>query len=236
MAHDNTLKSDPGAWVRLKNRVRFGLATQELLDRIARFGLVIYPYFIVDEPVRARPELEGMDEGLQTRELQVDDAPLIASLAERTRDEATIRAMMARATCVAIMENDDLLGYSWFTRDQLRGIAGTNPMVELPPDCAYLFDLFVRRSERGRNLAVLLRNAVHKMLAAQGVKHAYSISLAFNRSTRRFKAKLGAVEVELRLFLRLKPFRALDLRLRRKPWLLSTPALHVSLPREIARS
>jgi hypothetical protein len=232
MAHDGTVKAVPNAWVRLKNRFRFGLATQELLDRLARWGIVIYPYFLVDEPVRVRPELDRMEPGLQIRQLRVDEAALIASLPERPRDEAAIRATLRRATCVAILEDGQLLGYCWFARDQVRGMAGTDPMLELPADCAYYFDMFVCRNARGRALAVLLRNHLNRLLMAQGVTHACSISLAFNRSTRRFKAKLDAVEVELRLFLRLKPFAAIDLRLRRTPWRLSTPALLIRHPRE----
>lgn len=222
------------AWARFRNRVRFGLATQEVLDRIARLGLVIYPYFVVEEPVRARRQFEGI-EGLQTRVLHREDVPLLASLPERPRDGASIRALMGEATCVAILENGELLGYSWYRRDFLGSGLVAYRMIALPADCAYLFDMFVCRKARGRNVAALLRNEVHRNLAAQGVKHAFSISLAFNRSTRRFKAKLGAVEVELRLHLRLKPFAGLDFRMRRKPWRLYLPALFLSRPGSSAR-
>jgi len=215
------------AWLRFRNRVRFGLATQEFLDRLAKLGLLIYPYFYVDEPVRAHPRL-GAD--LEARELHEADVPLIAALPERPRDPARIRAVMRVGTCLAIFEHGELVAYSWFRRDYLSGGAGFDRVCALPADCAYLFDAFVCRRARGRNVAVLLRNQVLSRLAEQGVKYAFSISLAFNRSTRRFKSKLGAVEVELRLYLRLKPFSAIDVRLRRSPWRLSSPRLRVSRP------
>jgi GNAT superfamily N-acetyltransferase len=231
MAQD-TVTPDSSAWARFRNRVRFGLATQEVLDRLARRGLVIYPYYFVYEPVRVRPELERLDEGLEFRELGSSDAPLIATLPERPRHEAKVRSLMDHATCIAALERNQLVAYSWYTRDKLRGLAGADPMAALPADCAYLFDMFVCRSVRGRNVAAVLRNHVHRRLAAQGIRHACSISLAFNQSTRRFKAKLGAVEAELRVLLRVKPFAALDVRLWRKPWTLSTPWLHVARVRE----
>jgi hypothetical protein len=213
--------------LRFRNRVRFGLATQEALDRVARLGLVIYPYLYVEEPVRAPPPLEA---GLETRELREADVSLIAELPERPRDPARIRALMGVGTCFAIFENGDLLGYSWFRRDYLSGGAGYDRMCVLPEDCAYLFDTFICRKARGRNIAVQLRRRVLGRLAELGINSAFSISLAFNRSTRRFKAKLGATEVELRLYLRLKPFTALDLRLRHRPWRLATPRVRASRP------
>ena len=54
---DHELGLEPysfSAWSRFRNRLRFGLAMQEVLDRLARFGVVIYPYYFVDEPVRPR--------------------------------------------------------------------------------------------------------------------------------------------------------------------------------------
>ena len=222
-----TATAASSAWSRFRNRLKFGLATQEVLDRLARLGLVIYPYYFVDEPVRPRAELER-PEGLEFRHIDSSSARLLANLPERPRDEAKIRSVMAFATCIAALERDEIVAYSWYTRDDLKGIAGGDPMVALPPDCAYLFDMFVCRRARGRQVAALLRNHVHGILSASGVRHAISVSLAFNRSTRKFKAKLGAIETELRILLRIKPFPGLDVRLHRKPWLLATPLVHVA--------
>jgi GNAT superfamily N-acetyltransferase len=214
-------------WSRFKSRLRFGLGTQEVLDRLARLGLVVYPYYFVDEPVQPRTQLEHA-EGLEFRRIDPDFASLLANLPERPRKETKIRSVMAFATCIAAMEHDEIVAYSWYTRHHLKGLAGGDPIVALPVDCAYLFDMFVCRHARGRQVAALLRNHVHGLLSAEGVRHAISVSLAFNRSTRKFKAKLGAVETELRVLLRIKPFSGLDVRLRRMPWLLSTPVVHIA--------
>lgn len=225
------MNSVTGFWPRLKNRLRFGLATQEILDRLARIGIVIYPYFLVEEPIVDRPELTTLHPNLQIRVLQPHEASLITGIPERPRQESVIRELMSRATCVVVMKKGELLAYSWFTRNDFRGIAGTNVLCELPPDWAYLFDMYVHPRARGRRMAVYIRHRVHQMLAEQGVAHCCSVSLMFNRSTRRFKAKLGAIETELRVLLRLKPFPGLDLRLRHKARQLETPAVHVAYPR-----
>lgn len=224
------MNSAPGFWVRLKGRLDFGLVTQEILDRLARIGVVIYPYFLVYEPLAARPEVEMLSHDLRLKLLEPDEAPLIASVAERPRDESKIREAMTRASCVAVMDGDELLAYSWYTRQWLLGPLSANALCELPPDWACLFGMYVRPKARGRKLAVYMRHRVQHMLAAQDVAHCCSVSLVFNRSSRRFKAKLGAIEPELRLLLRLGPFAGLDLRLWHKPWPLQPPAIHVAYP------
>ena len=45
-------------WSRLNGRLSYGLLTQELLDRVARIGLICYPYYVVREMPIQRPEFE----------------------------------------------------------------------------------------------------------------------------------------------------------------------------------
>ena len=221
-----TVMPTSSAWSRFRNRLRFGLATQEVLDRLARVGLVIYPYYFVHEPVRPRADLER-PEGLEFRRIDPASVKLVTGLPERPRDEAKIRSYLATATCIGAFEHGELVAYTWYTQDHLKGLSGAEPIAALPPASAYIFDMFVCRRARGHSVAALLRNHVHELLAAQDVRHAISVSLVFNKSTRKFKAKLGAVENELRVLLRIKPFPGLDVRLHRRPWVLSTPLAHV---------
>jgi GNAT superfamily N-acetyltransferase len=88
-------------------------------------------------------------------------------------------------------------------------------LLPLTPAQAYLFDMYVAPRYRGLRLAPLLRRRILRELADAGRSHCYSLSLAGNRSTRRFKARLGAREVELRIYvhLRLGSLPGLDLRL-----------------------
>lgn len=226
----STMDTVPSVWLRLRDRLRFGLAMQEILDRLGRLGFIVYPYFVVVEPIVERPEAERLPDELRTQMLAAADAALIATVAERQRDESMIRETMTWARCLAVMQDDELLAYSWFVREQLRGPLSGNLLGRLPQDWAYSFDMYVRPKARGRSLAVQLRHKIHRLLAEQGVSHCCSITLAFNRSSRRFKSKLGAVVQELRLLLRLKPFPALDLRLWRRPWAVRTPLMSIVRP------
>jgi GNAT superfamily N-acetyltransferase len=213
----------PSTWTRIRNRFRFGLATQEILDRLARLGLVIYPYFLVEEPVVTRPDADGMHGDLEVRILDRSDAHLVSSVPERPRDEAKVELTMEQASCVAVLGDGGLLGYSFFTRGRPTGMAGGVFPEGLPTGWAYLFDMYVRPVARGRGIAAFMRDRVHQMLAAEGVVHSLSITLMFNRSSRRFKAKLGAIERELRLIVQLKPLPGVDVRLWRGPWGVRTP-------------
>ena len=222
-----TVTRASSAWLRFRNRLRFGLATQEILDRVARCGLVVYPYYFVHEPVRLRKELV-CPPGLVFRPLDSSWVERFANVPERLRDEVKTRAFMESATCAVALDHGEIVAHCWYTTSQMRGISGGDAIAPLPPHCAYLFDMFVCRRARGHNVAALLRNHVHGLLADQGIRHAISVSLVFNTSTRKFKAKLGSVESELRLLLRIKPFSGIDVRLHRKPWVLPTPRLAIA--------
>ena len=71
-------------------------------------------------------------------------------------------------------------------------------MHRLSHDEAYLFDMYVDKDFRGMSLAPLLRHHLFQHLTSQGVRRFYSMTAYFNRSSRKFKAKLGARELELR--------------------------------------
>jgi len=221
------MSSRPGTWARFRDRIRFGLATQEVLDRLSRVGILIYPYFVVEEPIVDRPEFADLYPHLQVKRLEPGEAHLIASVPERPRDEAAVRDMLEQATCIAVLEEGELLAYSFFTSALIPGGLSEVATSRLPDDWAYLFDMYVRPKARGGALAAWMRHRVHQALAEAGVSHGCSLSLAFNRSTRRFKSKLGAVERELRLRLRVKPLPGIDVRIRRHAWAVPTPFVSV---------
>jgi ribosomal protein S18 acetylase RimI-like enzyme len=215
---------------RLFGRLRHGLLTQEILDRLARAGFIFYPYFVASEPApnEAAPLL---DERCTLRALSAADAADIARVAMRRTTEQAIVRLQSQATCLGIFYDGELAGYTWarldlipipFTRGQ--------PMVALQPSEAYLFDMYVASQYRGLRLAGFLRQSMQRELLRKGRTRFYSITLAFNRSSRRFKARLGVREIELRLYIRLRlgSLPGLDLRLwRRQPHIASRRAKRV---------
>lgn len=199
---------------RLKGRVKHGLLTQEILDRAGRLGLLLMPYTIVDESPGLSLNVGTGSPSYTVRPLTADDMPLLANLPGRERDVEKILARLNDAECLGIFVDDALAGYSWSRFDQILH-ARQIQLHTLGPDEAYLFDLYIVKAYRGLGIAHVLRQQLYRHLAAKGIKRFYSISLYFNRSTRKFKARLGASEMELRVLLKLRSIVSMDFRLKR---------------------
>jgi GNAT superfamily N-acetyltransferase len=137
---------------------------------------------------------------------------------------------MTRARCIGAFADGKLVGYNWIGVDGVpTPSSGRQWLFMLDAGEACLFDMYVVPAHRGQRLAAILRGKVQRMLRDGGFKKFYSVTLAFNRASRRFKARLGAREVELRWYLHLRIGRlpGFDLRLwRRQPY---TPSPWIKL-------
>lgn len=217
---------------RLLGRLRNGLLIQEVLDRLARAGLVIYPYYIVLEPLPAEPP-PALPPRCTVRSLVAGDAAEMARISVRPSSEEAIGARMAQAASLGIFYDGQLAGYSWagLQRLPIPGSYG-QALFGLESNEAYLFDIYVAPPYRGMRLAGLLRSALQHDLARRGRRRFYSVTLVFNRSSRRFKSRLGAREHELRIYVHLQAgsLSGLDLRLRRRKPHLKSPRLQRVLP------
>ncbi len=67
----------------------------------------------------------------------------------------------------------------------------------------YLFDMYTMKTFRGKGIAPCLRYETYKLLRKMGRSKFYSISDFFNITSIRFKEKLNARFLELRLYIRL---------------------------------
>jgi hypothetical protein len=201
--------------------LKHGLLIQEILDRLARAGLVIYPYFVAQENSAPDPAF-SLPADYRVRVLTADDAAEMVRVDPRY-PAAPFIARLSRGECLGLLAGSELVGYSWaqFDAAPIPGSSGA-PLLQLQTHEAYLFDIFIAVSQRGRRLAETLRRAVHDDLARRGRTHFYSYTLAFNRSPRRLLARAGVRDRELRLFLGIgRQYPAgVDLRLwRRAPFL-----------------
>jgi GNAT superfamily N-acetyltransferase len=219
-------------WKRLLGRLRYGLLIQEILDRLARAEVFIYPYFVVLEPTGAGPP-PAADARCTFRLLTAGDVDeVVRVLVGRITAELFLE-QLTRTECLGVFYDGKLAGYTWVRLDMVAVPEGLGQAVfELQPDEAYLFDMYVAFPYRGLQLAGILRQSMQSELIRRARTRFYSLTLAFNRSSRRFKARLGARELELRilLHLRIASLPGCDLRLwRRRPyvrsaWLRRIPA------------
>lgn len=191
-------------WRRLLGRLRYGLLIQELLDRLSRLGLIIYPYFVVREPESPDPAMtpDARSSFRLLRAADVDD--VVRVLAGRITSQVYLE-LLTLAECMGVFHDQKLAGYTWARLDYVPVPDGLGqPVFELQPDEAYLFDMYVAPAYRGFRLAGILRQSMQRELIRRGRTCFYSLTLAFNRASRRFKSRLGAREVELRMHVRLR--------------------------------
>jgi hypothetical protein len=212
---------------RLRNRFRYGLATQEILDRISAVtGFVIRPYYFVRERLQPEIDLPAFADvsKYEVRDLTESDMDVMARQSMGRHSTAKlVQNLRNGKRSIGIFFDGDLVAYCWFRFDCAPVPTWMTDLIRLRPDEAYLFDTQVLPAYRGRRLAPLIRYRVYEALNELGRSRLYSISLAFNASTRRFKGRLHARESELRLLIGFKRWRAVDVRLRAFDDQLRTP-------------
>lgn len=189
---------------KVRGRLQHGLALQELLDLLARRGFVFYPYIVFLEFSDSHFAKSSQLATLRTRQLTEDDAVQLAAIATRPQDTERIRDRLRRGNIgVGAFDGERLVSYTWCDLERFGGIGQKTPRRDLMHDEAYLYDAYTLPEYRGHALVPHLRSELYKLLAAIGRRRIYSVSLYFNRSARRFKAKLAARVIELRLSINL---------------------------------
>jgi len=210
---------------KIRDRFRYNLATQELLDRLsATFGLVIYPYYLVREQIHPNVKPQTVNDDCNFRYLTEEDMEFLAEHAVQKRTtESLVEKIYHGNRGIGLFINGDLAAYTWFSFDRTPGPVWKHDLFQLEHDEAFLFNMYVLLAYRGRSLAPLVRYHAYEELQSLGRHRLYSVTLAFNMSSRHFKQKLLAKEVELRLLIGLKRWKAVDIRLRAFDDQLRTP-------------
>lgn len=186
-------------FTRMRERVRYGLFTQEALDRLARLGFIYYPYYLVRERALEEPSLDDAAGALSFARLGPDRARLIAEMPCRPMNMERVLSRMERAACYGVFHGTDLAGYTWADLGAVTAPLTLAALFPLGERGAYLCDMYIARAHRGRRLAPWLRYMTYRELMNEGRDELYSVTLAHNASSRRFKQRLGAVEIEKRL-------------------------------------
>ena len=218
-------------FIKIRNRFRYGLATQEVLDRLrATFGLVVYPYFVVREQIQPgiEPHVASNGDKFQIRYLTENDIEFLAGHAAHKRSsEVLVNNLRSGNQIIGFFVNEELAAYTLFRLDRTPIPQWNRDLFRLEQDEAYLFGAYVFPAYRGRRIAPLVRYRAYQELQKIGRCRLYSITLAFNASSRRFKQKLLAEEIELRLQIGLKFWKTFDIRLRAFENQLRTPARQI---------
>jgi hypothetical protein len=188
---------------RVRGRLMHGLLLQEVLDRVAKLGLVIYPYRVY---VKHLGETDAPDNekfsGYTFRELSVADVPAMHNILIKDVPIDHLRQRFDRGDlCHGVFYEDSLVGYTCGSRDVCYG-GMRSVLFSLAADEAYGYSTFIRRSSRGMGLHEFMMQNCFAVLRSIGVRKQYGIVSSFNRSARKAVEKIGYTAVDQRLFIR----------------------------------
>ena len=200
----NTATEPTSIFAKIRNKIRYRLTFLVVRDFLSRLGIGIEPYYLMKERI---PEQlpEHLDAGLAGLEFSSFSAPeieVICRLPERrfVDPEMVLHKFHKGKVCYGAKVHGEIAAFCWI--DLVKGPNDYVPLI-IKDDEAYLFDMYVLRSFRGKNLAPLLRYKVYQLLKSMGRDTYFSITQCGNSPSRKFKEKLNAQYVLLGLKLNL---------------------------------
>ena len=162
-----------------------------LLYRVSHLGVRLRPLIETLEDVTPPARRPGV-EPFRFEALAASDIGDLLALGTEANREEMLRWFAAGKRCFGLRDGVRLVATMWCDLDEVN-FAPVHRV--LAADEAYLFAAYTDPSYRGRDLAPRLRHACYAHLRANGRTRLVSYSEPFNRASRRFKQKLGAVEV-----------------------------------------
>ena len=187
----------------IKHKLIYDGIVTGLRRRLAQLGLAIKFYYVfreglIGEAIDFAPEPEGFE----TIFLTFEDMQSIDRIDGRGESALTMQNQISRGhQCLAMKIDGKIVGFTWCQFDIFAYPTSAGPTLR--ENEAYLFDMYILKDYRGRNLAPLLRYKCYQELAKIGRTVLYSASTIYNNPAIVFKKKLNARILSLRLYLRL---------------------------------
>ncbi|MEP6591261.1 MAG: GNAT family N-acetyltransferase [Gemmatimonadota bacterium] len=172
---------------------------------LRRVGIRAIPFYYVREllPAEIPAALTTLPEGFLFEEFGENEVEVIASFREHG-DEVSAPGLLDNLRrgnrCLGIRRGEEIVAFTWCALDASRSELYASVMQ---PNEAYLFNMYVKPSVRGHNIAAILRYKNYEVLRSLGRDTFYSITQASNKASWRFKQKLGAEKLLLGLYLSL---------------------------------
>jgi hypothetical protein len=179
----------------IRHRIRHGLVMHSFFNLLLRAGISINPYWIDEEGLHLCEEPGIRDDKSRYRIGPVEKETVLElyrnlhwnmeELTERLKSDYHALGLYREEVLTAFM----LMRFQPFS---FRG-----NRINLAENEAYLENMYTYEDYRGRSLAPYLRYQGYKVLEEEGKTRCLSITQYFNKSSKKFKAKLNAVHSEL---------------------------------------
>jgi hypothetical protein len=199
---------------RIKNKLRYSSFLRIVLDGIAKAGIRINLYYIVLEGLFNRSLLDletGFDE-YELCFLSPQDMKTISSIPGRNfTEESLLERLQNGQKCFGVKYRGEIAAFTWCNFDRCTQWY----KFPLKDNEAYLFDAYTLMHFRGKGLAPYIRYQCYKELAKSDRHKLFSISDYVNTPSIKFKKKLNAKFIELRLSVELFRKCSFDLHLKK---------------------
>jgi phosphoenolpyruvate synthase/pyruvate phosphate dikinase len=184
---------------KIKIKAKYSHPLRLVFDALSKIGLRVTPYYLVleglfGETIAAfEKPLAGYDIGY----LNDTDMPAIESMPGRHISLEALRERLAKGQrCFGAKFNGTPVAFNWFDFEQFKF---DRHRFKLKKNEVCLYDMYTNMDFRGKGLAPYIRYHSYKVLERMGYSRIYSVSDYFNTPSLRFKKKLKAKLIELRL-------------------------------------
>lgn len=183
-------------WTRMKN----GLVLMSLRNLFSRTGIDINPYYWVQEGLGdfEAPSIKGDEREYEFTFLGLEELQDFARVHTRMNIERMIDDFKNGQECIALTNNGEIAAMMFIAYNEVEIM---NRVVKLEANEAYLLNMFTFQAYRGKNLAPYLRYKSYELLRKKGFDKLYSVTVYFNKSSRKFKSKLHARNNVLYLYI-----------------------------------
>ena len=193
---------DLNFFVRLKNKFKHGLVLHSIRNQLARIGIIITPYYWVQEGMNPAdtPEIPGVISDYKVEFIEFEEIMAIRENVRTYSLDGLLSYFKAGKKCLGLKYKNEITSFMFIDLSACKFLSMDFP---LQSDEAYLTHMYTMESFRGKNLAPYLRCKSYELLKSMGRERIYSVSVYFNSAAIRYKDKLKARNLKLILYLEL---------------------------------
>lgn len=174
--------------LQLRDKARYSGYARLFFDALRRVGIVIGPYYLVREDIHdcTSNKEESLEENYQFLLLDESHCDKLAGARTHYYNSQQLKQRFKEGDfCLALLIDEEVASYSWYSLTKFRG-------KELASNEAYLYDAYTNPEHRGLGLVPIVRRQVYRVTRANNKSRLLSLSEYFNKSSLRFKEKLGS--------------------------------------------
>ena len=179
-------------------RIRYGLVLFSMRNLLSRIGIDIEPYYWVKEGhIRySYPSIKGNEKEFSIKKLDfLESKQVLSKSSGMGHHVKKLKENIENGQfCIGLFHKDNIAAYMFI---DVNDFTYRGKVFKLKDNEAYLLNMYTFEEYRGRNLAPYLRSKCYDLLKEKGIVNIFSITSYFNNSSKKFKRKLNAQNLNL---------------------------------------